>query len=304
MSHKLARQKRSWEVIDAPFDKRFFPTAVDQVLCNRGHTRILVCSATKDVLFEITSDGSEALKTIPWDERGPYRWGNHPSNSNQLILVYDNKAHIYDWDTLQRLTGAEGVMLYGSVPAGYSIRSVVPCGRGALVATVFVESLGSRSRSRVLLWDVSCFSAESQSATPISGDQLLTDQFQVLIGVHGQRLVYLQSNGWICTVNLESPEIEKPVRHFFIPVDWLSTGVDLIVEVTCKGDIIFVKRQEAAVIKRGLETNEDGSSSVRKRPQLARLKTPSSDDVFSGPSSSKTPQTGRYFISPLPKKLE
>jgi hypothetical protein len=45
--------------------------------------------------------------------------------------------------------------------------------------------------------------------------------------------------------------------------------VDLMVDVTCNGDIVFVKRHEVAVVRRGLEATQQGPASPWKRPSLA-----------------------------------
>jgi hypothetical protein len=77
--------------------------------------------------------------------------------------------------------------------------------------------------------------------------------------------VFLRGSGWVCSVDLENPGYDGIVRHFFIPVDWLSTTADLMIEITRNGDIVFVKRAEVAVIKRGLEVTEKGTFNARKR---------------------------------------
>lgn len=43
---------------------------------------------------------------------------------------------------------------------------------------------------------------------------------------------------------------------FFIPEDWLSVNRGLILKVTSKSDLVFVKRDEIAVIKQGLAYKE------------------------------------------------
>lgn len=53
--------------------------------------------------------------------------------------------------------------------------------------------------------------------------------------------------------------MEHFIRHLFFHADWLSTDIPLIIEITRRNDTIFVKRDEIAVIKRELKTNERGS---------------------------------------------
>ena len=92
-----------------------------------------------------------------------------------------------------------------------------------------------------------------------------------MIGSYGQRLVFLHSSGWVCSADVDTLDVNSYVRHFFIPTDWLTTSDDLMIEVTQRGDVIFVKRDEVAVIKRALDSTERGRSTfgdTGKRPLL------------------------------------
>jgi hypothetical protein len=69
--------------------------------------------------------------------------------------------------------------------------------------------------------------------------------------------------GWICSVAAVKAETTETMsgslmRHFFLPSDWLSNNNELLIEVTKQGDIICVKRDEVAVVKRGLSNIEPG----------------------------------------------
>ena len=90
-----------------------------------------------------------------------------------------------------------------------------------------------------------------------------------IIGDDGQRLVFLRSDGLVSSAHPRSANTDQYDRHFFLPADWLSTSINLMIEVTHDGDVIFVKRDEVAVIKRGLENvEEDASIGPGKRPSL------------------------------------
>ena len=228
---------------------------------------MLVCSANRDMLYSTMPKETRLIRTLEQNDRGSHTWGSHPLNQDQLILIIDNVAHIYSWQTLEKLGGKEGILLEGTILSELAIRSITPCFNGTIIATAFSESLGTHARSKLLLWSTSDFSEYSEAAVPVPKFQYLADQVESLIGAYGQRLVFLHSSGWVCSTDAETFNI---ARHFFIPADWLSTNNNLMIEVTRNGDIIFVKRDEIAVIKRGLDTNEQGSSNaLGMRPSLA-----------------------------------
>lgn len=267
--HKLKQGQEGWEATDTLFDHRA-GAAVKQVLTNPGATNVLVCTDKSNTLWCISpEETSTIIETISWDERGPSRWATHPLNEDQLILISDNVAHLYEWLSLRRLTADEGILLEGSILPELAIRSITPCFNNTTIATTFGEDFRSQSKSKLLLWNAADFDVDSKIAAPIPKYHSLADQVKTLIGEDGQKLVFLRSDGWICSANSQSANADHYDRHFFIPADWLSTNVKMMIKVTHDGDIIFVKRDEVAVIKRGLDNVEgDAGSKPGKRPSL------------------------------------
>jgi WD40 repeat protein len=266
MSHRLVRQGVYWEVDDTVFDFRAGVT-IEQLLCDEGHKRLLVTSATSDVLWSISAQGNTIIATISWEIRGPYRWISHPSNRDQLILISGNIVHLYEWRTLRRLTGDGGILLEGSILPDLTIRSITSCFDGKGIATTFRESGRSHSKSKLLLWNTSDFAVGSKRAAAIPNYHSLSEQVDFLIGPSGQKLLFLHSNSWICSIDPQNGA--NLIRHFFLPADWLSTNIELMIKVTSKNNIIFVKRAEVAVIKRGLDNIEQETNNVaERRPSL------------------------------------
>ncbi|KAL8813851.1 MAG: hypothetical protein Q9223_006887 [Gallowayella weberi] len=258
MVHRLVRQSKGWDVPMVVFDHRV-GVSVNQVLSNRGSTRLLVSSTTSDSLWSTSTDKCETIRTIHKDDRSAHKWTTHPTHKDQLLLFAGNVAHLYDWLTLSRLTGNEGILLEGSVLPDLIIQSITPCFNGSTIATAFKEPLGKRAKSKLLLWNSSDFNVQATHSVPVPRYHFLSNQVQVLIGSDGQKLVFLHSSGWVCSVDAQATGLEHFIRHFFFPADWLSTDSPLIIKITRRSDVIFAKRDEIAIIRRGLETSERGS---------------------------------------------
>ncbi|MCJ1385693.1 hypothetical protein MMC17_008816 [Xylographa soralifera] len=267
MAHRLARYQQSWEVSEVLFDYRA-GVAVDQVLSNGALSRILLCTNKKDILWSIETNGNTLVKELLWEDRSSYRWATHPSLQDQLIFIMNNVAHLYDWRTLHRLTSNEGILLEGSILPELGIRSITHCSGGALILTTFGETSRPHSESRLLLWNTSDFCVGSKSAAPVPKYQSLASRVQNLIGELGPRLIFLHGNSWVCSTNFQNFKTDEFDRHFILPADWLSTNVELMFGLINNGDIIFVKRDEVAVIKHGLENIELGFNGPSKRPSL------------------------------------
>lgn len=296
MCHKLTIQKNKVRGAESLFDHRV-GAAVDQVLLNKGATRLLVSSIIKDMLYSIVNDGSSMFTSTEMVEPRPHRWANHPINPDQIVLMSNEGIHLYEWKTLQRLITPDSILLKGKILSQLSVRSLAQCAQSHYLAATFSESLASHARSKkLLLWSPSDLSLQSISTRSPSSYRILADEVQALIGAHGQKLLFLHSNGWVCSTDLEISSIEGHTRHFFIPTDWLSAGANLMIDVTCNGDIVFVKRHEPAIVKSGLETSEQGPNAASRSPRspiraqrssLAKSTSTGSDSVLLRPYSER-----------------
>lgn len=290
--HKLTlQQNRGWGAEALLFDNRV-GVPVNQVLSNKGATRLLVSSTVKDVLYSIDHDGSSGFTSTEMVESRPHRWANHPTNPDQIVLMSNEGISLFEWYKLKRLTTPDNTSLEGEMITQLSVRSLAQCAQSHYLAATFSESLPSHARfKKVLLWSPSALSPRSISTKSPSSYRILADEVQALIGTYGQRLLFLHSSGWVCSTDLGISNIESHIRHFFIPTDWLSAGANLMIDVTCNGDIVFVKRHEVAIIKRGLETSEQGPNAANRsprspiraqRPSLAKSTSTGSDKLFLG----------------------
>lgn len=266
MAHRLLPQQ-SREVDTIVFEHRE-GIAVSQVLSNKECTRFLVCTLNQDTLWSLGESGNTILNVLLWQDRAPSRWLSHPVNHELIILITNNTAHLYHWESLQRQTDPQGILLEGSILPELAIRSITSCSDGAFIATTFATTSKSGSQARLLLWNSSDFQVVVKSAAPVPKYRSLASQVQNIVGEYGRRLVFLHSKGWICSANLLSSSVDNYDRHFFLPADWLSTGRDLLISITCNGDIVVVKRDEVAVIKRGLDNIEPDLGAPGKRPSL------------------------------------
>ena len=263
--HKLIRPSGDWGVEEACFDHRAGVT-VDQILFTEGYTRTLICSAKADTLWDIdigAPGGNRIIKTNKWDNRRSYKWITHPENPNQLILISNRIAHIYEWQTLRRLTNDEGISLRAKIGPELVIRSITPCFHSSGIATAFGESSDRHCRSKLLLWNSSDFTPESTSTTVIPSYRHLTDDIDFLIGTEGEKLVFLHSDNWVCSTDPQNPS--NVIRHFFLPIDWLTSNIDLMIDMTSGGDILFVRHDEVAVIKNGLRNVELSMNNTNNR---------------------------------------
>ena len=80
----------------------------------------------------------------------------------------------------------------------------------------------------------------------------LDAKVEFLIGAFDSKVVFLDRSLWICTIDLETFwKHKKYARHFFLPLDWMSTTGDSVMEIDLNRDLVLAKKDEIAIIKRG-----------------------------------------------------
>ena len=272
--------------------------AINQILGNQGATQLLVSSATKDVLYTISPAEVSPVDTLEVAQQIPHRWACHPTDPELLFLLSNETLDPYDWTTLRCLKPAQRSTLGKEVLAERLPQSLMVCAQGRYLAATLHTSPVLKSRHKeLLIWTVSDLSPSAPSMGSVQPHRVVSEQVRYLIGSYGPRLVFLNSEGWVCSLDPGNLKIERCTRHFFIPLDWMSANTQLMINVTSKGDIVFVKRHEIAVIKRGLETNEQGPHTAAARSPIRGSSRPSmtssrssGSDLFLKPySDSKRP---------------
>lgn len=256
---KLVSRGRTIEASDVMFDHRV-DSAVSQVVCRPDLDRILICSAKSDSLWRLSQGASNPISIINYEQREPHRWTDHPLSSGSLLRISQTAAHLFDWGSLTGLAPESGINLNVKIPSSLSPRSIVPVFSRSYIAVMYSEPGHPLSQTKLVLWNTAELSADSSTemAHPAKTYEYLTSRATHLIGAVGrasaERLIFLQEGNWVCAVRSRTDPPNRIARYFFLPNDWLSMAnhVDLMMEVTSKGDVLLVRKHEVAVIKRGL----------------------------------------------------
>ncbi|KAJ9137442.1 GPI inositol-deacylase [Pleurostoma richardsiae] len=295
------KSQHEWEVSDILLDTR--PARrISQILASGRHSRLLLSTDKHDTLWPLdgTADGDKYVKRI--DGRESPRWVPH-INSQHLILVEETGAKIYAWQTLEHLASVTFAALDPPM-----VSSTIPLHHQRFFATVSRDPPDStpNRRSAIHVWNMDDFNVGSNfsSIKPAFDLGTLVTKIEHTIGVVGDRLVFLDRDYWVCSVDLtptrdlfrrrgvttgsmpvrrQSAGASSPsssaapssstgipigmgniVRHFFVPYDWISLVNELHVDVGRGGEILFVKRSELAVIKRGLDFSDTGTFYPRR----------------------------------------
>jgi hypothetical protein len=302
---EIPKQPASW-YIDTPIANIKAPggnfETLQSVITSGQHLRVLVSQEKTDSLVPLTEDGQG--KPIAQMPREWSQWSEYPSKRDCLIRVSKHHIDLYSWENLSPLGHFE-TSSYGDF---HSLTQLISAQLFATCSTKN-ESLQEiqqrddhkdhRTIQTIHLWGGNDFGVPNNDMKPVRQlEDALSSSIALILGSFGARLVVFTTDQWIATVDLHAPQDpsrrgEDIVRHFFMPNDWISVDHKrLVFGIGSNGEIVFAKRSELAVIKRGLETTECGASFSPRRvgtgwrgPIPLRLRGPSTRTTVSSRSN-------------------
>lgn len=268
VSRELVR-KRSvgsrWEVRN-PLITVQPEAAVVSILTSGKHSRLLISTSKSDILYRLpgNSNGQCLVQIENSEER---HWVQSESHADQLVLMTKEKIQIRVWDTLECLAS---VSLSSGFAAPFTtVDRLIPLDYSPFFATVAIDPSGSTSQSTTQIWDLRTITSDHShysSPTETYNFGALSPTIEAVIGVINGRIIFLNTSYWVCSLDLENPLApEGVVQHFFIPSDSVSSLKESGAYLGKNGDIIFVRRAELAVIKKGLEVTVNGTYTLARR---------------------------------------
>ncbi|KAL2016770.1 hypothetical protein VTK56DRAFT_2983 [Thermocarpiscus australiensis] len=282
--HHHPRQREKWEIGSPLIDRQVSDGGgLTEVLVSPKHERILVSTRELDMLWSMPNPPNQGEGTLiqriedetDSDYDASCRWITRPdSSSDSLLRIGPTKQEIsvYDWSTLTLLR-VVSLQLDDEIRLG-RFAALTHC--QYLVAytkrkdeTRFVT--GARKVNRIFIWNLDDFENGAETIAPqaeLGIDGTLPSRAEHVIGIFGAHLVFFTEDHWIASVEL--PSAGSPggivansfVRHFFLPNGFLGSRAlgRMISGIGWTGEIVFARRDELAVIKRGLEITEDGGT--------------------------------------------
>ncbi|CAI7640645.1 unnamed protein product [Penicillium glandicola] len=277
VSRRLMRRPRSRWDVQEPFLNVRIGTSIQQLLTCSKHSRLLVTTESEDTLWDLVESGDKA-PLIRNEVKGKRYWIQSSARPDNLLLVTPTGTVSYNWTSLESLNA---VSLDHLLQPSTVIDRVIPLHHPRFFATITKDTSPSLSSGpQIHVWDLRDFSSDRVIQSPVHSFDTVSSRIEAVIGALDERLIYLDTDRWVCSTNLGKKE-EPTVRHFFIPNDWIGSTGRLLLDLGRAGEIIFVKLNELIIIKRGFEVTHQGSFNGSRKGSLAVKH----GELF-GPSSS------------------
>jgi len=254
------KQRNSWKTEDPIIDVRV-GKGITTILSSAKLSRCLASSDHLTYIWSLAHDTVEKPEIEKeHEERG--QWIQHGHKPENLIFVTSTAAHVHEWSTMECV---QKVLLAGLREPFTAIGRIIALRHPRYFAAVAIDPLRAQSSQNVIhIYGFDDLSKDTPSGEYAQTLGTLSLAVNTVIGVFTDRLVFLNVDNWVCSIELGSSDITCS-RHFFIPNDWVSLVQELMFDVGFNGEILFVKRADIVVIKRGLEMTDKGVLLPRKR---------------------------------------
>jgi WD40 repeat protein len=253
MVWRVVRRENVWSAEGPLLDVRVQDYSINHILFDSANRRLLLSTIVSDTVYDI---GTGLHKFSAFQERKSWKWIDHPRDSKKLIHLTASTARIHAWDDVSESHTCATMNLASDMSNDMYLKDVAVCSDGCNLSIVFAKGDDQKSTSQVLIVPVSLFEEPlPDTIKSLALFDKVAAEIEHIIGSLGKTLLFLDRRLWVCSLDLEKFKGEY-YRHFFIPEDWLSINRKLILRVTSKGDLVFVKKHEVAIVKNGLENKE------------------------------------------------
>ncbi|KAH3625370.1 hypothetical protein KXV56_004716 [Aspergillus fumigatus] len=252
--------------------------SIIQVLTSEATAKFIISTRGSDHLWQVDGHEENSRTYTGW---APVRkWAQHPGSAYHTICFESTVARVYTWDKWSQVM---------SVSLDISLRALEfksikqLSAKGVLVE--LSEPGGLAKTQNLYLLDAQSFEADNKasfmhvvtvsrgsdvSLAPLSivegqgvqeGDSLvspgeprlalLSQRVAHVIGIcESSRLVFIDTDSWVCSVGLENQafEITSYIRHFFIPRDWF-TGSREVISAVLRRDILFARNDDLVIVR-------------------------------------------------------
>nr|KMM66557.1 hypothetical protein CPAG_02895 [Coccidioides posadasii RMSCC 3488] len=248
---KISRKQSGEWYTERTLLDRCTRNAILQVLTNQRGDRLLVSTTLTDIVWNLDAQCSEINRFTQQEKR---QWVAHPTNPELLILIRGGKAFTFEWTQFRMTSGECGVSLESLSAVDLGFSRVISCEQANKIAAVRMsKGNNGRKSSEIQLWDAVHINSEAGGTPLCARYEHFAYDINAILGVVESSLLFLDSESWVCSVNVGNPKHERfYTRHFFIPFTW-HRNKDLVYYVTASGRIAFVVGENVVVFHHGLQ---------------------------------------------------
>lgn len=248
-----------------------FGSSIHQIIFSPDGSHVLVSTSDADVLVSIV-DQKQIARLEAESDRKSWMWTRHPGKKQQLLLVSGSQIRIFSWIDLKPEPGTMGIDTVGKECSELFLGRPMSSAQGRHLCLQFYRPRGSTAYSQLILLSSENLKAGVDLIQPSMSYPQLAASIKYIIGVFKTDVLFLDHDGWVCSLKIETPLKESfYTRHFFVPYGWHSVKDSLVMGATEKAVVYMAVKDEIAVFHNGLDNREKiavGDSDVKVSPSM------------------------------------
>jgi WD40 repeat protein len=234
--------------------ERTLEESIRQILLSNDGEYLLISTATSDQLWTL---GGESLISHNHEQghalRPSQRWMTHPLYKRRLFEVDKTAVHFIQWEKhsvdppVMKKIDVDPNQHVDHESRDVSIH-IVKFGEDNWAA------FDNNPASRPVMWTgpPSSRASEAAIASALAYFGQIVPIIKSILGMYRSQLVFLNTEGWVCSMRLDGGLEKRMIRHFPVPYYWLTISQSIVSTITSGGDVIIARSDELAIVKRGL----------------------------------------------------
>ncbi|KAL8719491.1 MAG: hypothetical protein Q9225_003518 [Loekoesia sp. 1 TL-2023] len=251
---KISRMTSGTWVAERPLLDQSTDQVIRQILLDSNGNKLLISTLLSDHIWDVEGRQRAHRRT---DDRRSWRWVDCSPSTQKLLHIVDGEIKCFAWESLEECSIPVSFRITLRDCSYPPIASLMMSSQGSAICAYFREPPGNQSQARLRLWSSSSSrSLQDQSVKDLANFDTVAREVKAIIGFYKMLLLFLDQNGWVCSVNADNKSREKAyTRHFFVPYSWHCNG-ELIFAVSARGSVAMARKDGIAVFHRGLDFDE------------------------------------------------
>ena len=228
---------------------------VQQILLSPRANRLLLSTTDNYELWDL--EGVLLAKEKDTELQAQRLWTQHPTDLDKLLLLIGEQMKSFEWSDLRECSEPQVIHLHdaGVTTLPYLSARTTANGRNLCIYHAGDRSTGLAPSMRI--YHTQSITTDIGVIKPAENFDDVAKDIKCIIGAHKSLLLYLNHQGWLCSINIDDISPEKfYTRHFFIPLQWHSNTNHLAMCITSKGCVVLAVKNEIAVFHNGLNFEE------------------------------------------------
>jgi WD40 repeat protein len=189
-------------------------------------------------------------------ERTIWKWFSTDAPNSELLLVVDNTIEKHSWSSFPSSRPPSPLRIsYDEMLKSEKteIQNAILDARSHHLLIDFRKHYGNNATATLLISDFPTVLNPETTIVPNPGFAALGKKVKFFIGNAPKRMVFVDNESWLSSVDLTAAKCTQYARHCFVPHEFVAGNIGLIAVLTATGDVAFTKEGELAVMRNGMK---------------------------------------------------